>query len=120
MCGKKTGLVGNICKAVQQVGAERPMILHCITHQQALCGQSLQLSNVINDVVTTVNFIRSHALAHRQFKDFLSETEREYQDIPYHCEVCWLIRGKVLKRFLELRDEIEIFMNEKNRPVAFL
>jgi hypothetical protein len=26
----------------------------------------------------------------------------------------------VLKRFLELREEIEIFMNERNRPVDFL
>jgi hypothetical protein len=119
MCGTKTGLVGNICKAVQHVGAERPMILHCIIQQQALYGKSLQLSDVMNDV-TTVNFIRSHALAHRQFKNVLSETESEYQDIPYQCEVRWLSRGKVLKRLLELREEIQIFMNERNRPVAFL
>jgi hypothetical protein len=118
MYGTKTGLVGNICKAVQQVGAERPMILHCIIHQHALCGQSLQLSNVMNNAVTA-NFIRSHALAYRQLKTFSLEIEREYQDIPYHCEVRWLSRGKVLKRFLELRVEIEIFMNEINRPVAF-
>jgi hypothetical protein len=70
MCGTKIGLVGDICKAVQQVGAQRPMILHCTIHQKALCGQSLQLSDVMNDVVTTVNFIRSHALAHRQLKTF--------------------------------------------------
>ena len=120
MCGTKSGLVGNICKAVQQIGAEKPMILHCIIHQQALCGQSLQLSDVMDVVVSTVNFIRSHALAHRQFKNFLADIESEYQDIPYHCDVRWLSRAKVLKRFFELREEIDIFMNERNRPVAVL
>ncbi|XP_033606840.1 general transcription factor II-I repeat domain-containing protein 2-like [Cryptotermes secundus] len=38
-------------------------------------------------VVSTVNFIRSRGLNHRQFRDFLSEVEAEYPDLPYHTAV---------------------------------
>ncbi|PNF32729.1 hypothetical protein B7P43_G11587 [Cryptotermes secundus] len=57
-------------------------------------------------VVSTVNFIRSRGLNHRQFRDFLSEVEAEYPDLPYHTAVRWLSSGKVLLRFFELRAEI--------------
>ncbi|XP_023724818.1 general transcription factor II-I repeat domain-containing protein 2 [Cryptotermes secundus] len=70
-------------------------------------------------VVSTVNFIRSRGLNHRQFRDFLSEVEAEYPDLPYHTAVRWLSSGKVLLRFFELR-EIEIFLNEKKRPQPLL
>lgn len=120
MCGTKTGLVGNICNAVTGAGADKPMILHCIIHQQALCGKHMKISDVMDVVVQTVNFIRSHSLTHRQFKNFLAEIDSEYQDVPYHCEVRWLSRGKVLERFFQLRAEIDIFMTDKNRPVPEL
>ncbi|CAM2119702.1 unnamed protein product [Caretta caretta] len=35
MCGSKKGLVGQIYKACESVGCPKPMILHCILHQQA-------------------------------------------------------------------------------------
>ncbi|PNF15523.1 hypothetical protein B7P43_G16685 [Cryptotermes secundus] len=71
-------------------------------------------------VVSTVNFIRSRGLNHRQFGDFLSEVEAEYPDLPYHTAVRWLSSGKILLRFFELRAEIEIFLNEKKRPQPLL
>lgn len=89
-------------------------------HQQALCGKNASLSEIMNIVVHNVNYIRKSALSHRQFKNFLAEIESEYPDIPYHCEVRWLSRGYVLKRFVYLRSEIDIFMTEKNRVVTEL
>ncbi|XP_033606233.1 general transcription factor II-I repeat domain-containing protein 2 isoform X2 [Cryptotermes secundus] len=71
-------------------------------------------------VVSTVNFIRSRGLNHRHFRDFLSEVEAEYPDLPYHTAVRWLSSRKVLLRFFELRAEIEIFLNEKKRPQPLL
>lgn len=120
MCGTKTGVVGNICNSVKEAGGGKPMIFHCIIHQQALCGKNLDLAEVMNVVVKTVNFIRSSSLRHRQFKNFLAEIDSAYPDVPYHCEVRWLSRGKVLQRFFELREVIDIFMTEQRHPVSEL
>jgi hypothetical protein len=96
------------------------MTLHCIIHQQALCGKTLDLFCVKNPVVLAVNFIRSSAFRHRQFQDILKEIESEYSNIPYFIAVLWLSRGKILSRFFEPRNEIEIFLIEKNRPLPLL
>ena len=63
-------------------------------------------------VVWAVNFIRSHALIHRQFQTF-KEIDAEYSDLPYHKAVRWLSCGKVLLRFYNLRKEINLFLTER-------
>lgn len=67
----------------------------------------------MNVDIKLVNYIRAHALQHRKFKVFLSE----YGDIVYFTNVKWLSRGKCLKRFCKLREEIDMFMNEKQESV---
>lgn len=120
MSGHKTGLIGNFYNAIEQAGGKRPLVFHCIIHQQALCGKALGFSEIMLTVTKTVNYIRSHALNHRKFKNFLAEVESEYSDLPYHCEVRWLSRGKVLQRFFELREFVDIFMTEQEKPVEEL
>lgn len=114
MCGTGKGLVGQIFKACEEAKYNKPLVIHCIIHQQVLCAKNLNLSCVIEVVLTVVNFIRSRGLNHRQFREFLLEIEAEYPDLPYHTEIRWLSKGKVLSRFFELRNVIEIFLNEKN------
>jgi len=46
------------------------MTLHCIFHQHALCGKTLDFPCVMDAVISTVNFIRLSALSHNQFKTF--------------------------------------------------
>ncbi|KAL4098878.1 hypothetical protein QTP88_023396 [Uroleucon formosanum] len=81
MCGTKKGLIGQIFTNCEKESF-KPMTLHCIIHQQALCEKTLDLSCVMDPIISTVNFIRSSALRHRQFQDFLKEIETEYPDIP--------------------------------------
>ncbi|GFQ74060.1 general transcription factor II-I repeat domain-containing protein 2B [Trichonephila clavata] len=73
------------------------------------------MSEVLKPVISTVNFIRSFGLNHRQFLEEIGEN-----DLPYHTAVRWLSCGKVLQRFFELRAVIEIFFNEKHRPLTEL
>ena len=61
-------------------------------------------------VVKTVNFIKSHGLNHRQLKCFLVDVDCEYGKLLYHTEIRRLSRGKVLKRFYALRNQISLFM----------
>lgn len=120
MTGANIGLIGRINKEMENAHLRKPMQLHCIIHQQSLCGKILNLDSVMKIIVQTVNYIRRYGLNHRQFQNFLLEVEAEYGDVLYHSEVRWLSRGKILKRFFELRQEIKMFMYEKLKPVSEL
>ncbi|UYV63476.1 hypothetical protein LAZ67_2004175 [Cordylochernes scorpioides] len=96
MSGKDKGVVALVSKAVENDGGSKPLVLHCIIHQQSL----------------------SFGLNHRQFRQFIAEIGET--DLPYHTAVRWLSCGKVLQRFFELRAVIEIFFNEKHRPLTEL
>ena len=121
MVGSKAGLVEKICNEVANANGTPPLKFHCIIHQQVLCSKVLKFEDIMNVVVSTVNFIRRHGLNHRQFQTFLSEIDSEYGDVLYHTEVRWLSKGKVLRRFFALRHEIEIFLTEKGKiQEAFL
>ncbi|XP_053534711.1 general transcription factor II-I repeat domain-containing protein 2A-like [Ictalurus punctatus] len=67
----------------------------------------------MRDVVKIVNDIHSKVLSHLQFKVLLDEMDAQYGDVLYHQEVRWLSRGKVLRRFFDLRDEIRAFQESK-------
>ncbi|UYV83924.1 EPM2AIP1 [Cordylochernes scorpioides] len=118
MSGKDKGVVALVSKAVENDGGSKPLVLHCIIHQQSLCGKCLDMSDVLKPVISTVNFIRSFGLNHRQFRQFIAEIGET--DLPYHTALRWLSCGKVLQRFFELRAVIEIFLNEKHRPLTEL
>jgi hypothetical protein len=40
------------------------------------------------------------------------------EDIVYYTEIRWLSRGKMLKRVFDLKDEIQTFIAEKEKPIA--
>ena len=68
-------------------------------------------------VVSVVNYLRARALKHRTFRAFLEEVDAEYKDLVYHTEVRWLSRGRVLQRFVALKEEVLQFL--KNEPKTF-
>jgi len=113
MSGINNGLFGQITKACQVAEVSKPMFLHCILHQQALCGKHFDMNCVLKPVVSMVNFIRSRALNHRMFRSFIEECDSEFVDLPFFTSVRWLSCGKVLSRFFHLRNEIHIFLTEK-------
>lgn len=91
------------------------MTYHCIIHQEALCPKATGFEDVMSTVVKDVNFIRSRALNHRQFKCILDEMGALHEDVCYYTDVRWLSRGKVLERVLALRNAIAEFLLSKNR-----
>lgn len=102
MIGVNSRLVTLLKNYLQEknINAEDLMQFHCIIHQQALCSKRIEFQNVMKVVVSTVHFIKSRGLNHRQFKQFLDDIESEYGDLPFSTEVRWLSRGLTLERFL--------------------
>jgi hypothetical protein len=122
MVGARKGFIGIVQeKATQlQICSADLTKFHCIIHQQNLCAKSIKFMNVMEVVINSVNFLKSRALNHRQFKQYLADIFSDYEDVDYYCEVRWLSKGKMLKRFYNLRNEISNFFELKGKSIAQL
>jgi len=109
MSGIKKGLVGQVRQTCAKKSIAEPVFLYCIIHQQALCAKYVDMSCVLNPVVKMVNFIRSHRLNRRQFRDVLKQTDSASVDLNYYTAVRRLSCGSVLARVFGLR-EIKDFL----------
>jgi hypothetical protein len=87
------------------------VFLHCIIHQEALCGKIIKINQTMKVVVNIVNLIRggNKAQRHRAFITFLEEMDADYGDIPLHCDIRWLSAGKCSQLFFFLRQENKFF-----------
>lgn len=119
MLGTKKGLQGHTMDELSRQGLPHDLIwCHCIIHQENLCSKTLGFKDVMSKVIDNVNYIRAHALNHRQFKELLQELDANYGDVLYFSAVRWLSRGRTLKRFFELKDELAMFLGMKGQPVG--
>lgn len=94
------------------------LVFHCMVHRHALAGKHLckDLNETLKTVVKIVNFIKARPLNRRIFAQ-LCEDET-HQTLLLHTEVRWLSRGKVLTRFMELKDQIQEFLADHNQTLA--
>ena len=117
MTGRNSGLVARIRIELlnRKLNPENISVLHCIIHQENLCVKVLKFKHVMSTVVTCINFIKSRGLNYRQFRQFLDDIDTDHEDLLYYTEVRWLSRGKMLKRFYELKDEVSAFMTMKGK-----
>ncbi|KAL4101074.1 hypothetical protein QTP88_021094 [Uroleucon formosanum] len=110
MSGINKGLIGRINAKMVEERHEAPMIFHCIIHQEALCCKVLAWKDVMNIVVSTVNYIRKNALAHRQFKIFLEECDAEYGD--------WVLNLAFLTDITTLLNELNTKLQGKDKLLS--
>uniref|UniRef100_H2Z349 SPIN-DOC-like zinc-finger domain-containing protein n=1 Tax=Ciona savignyi TaxID=51511 RepID=H2Z349_CIOSA len=112
MVGKNNGFVKRFLDVIQ---TENVLVSHCIIHQENLCSKVL-FGEVMKNVVSCVNYIRSRGLNHRQFKSF----QLRLPGVNYFCAVRWLSRAAVLKRFRDLKEAIHTFMESKGQDISYL
>ena len=110
MVGSKIGLVGLL-----RANGINCITLHCVIHQEALCGKVLKMMNVMQSVVKMVNLIIGGNISqrHHLFVSFLKELDAEFSDLPLYTSIRWLRAGKVLKHFFGLRKEILSFFEDQ-------
>ena len=107
-----TGCNVGFCAQLEQFLGRTLLKYHCIIHQESLCGKSLQMKDVMSVVLKCVNDIRAAALK-REFRQLLNGVDEQYGELLLHTEVRWLFRGKVLARFLAVKDHVYNFLCEK-------
>ena len=90
-------------------------VIHCLLHRENLVGQhlSLDLSAVMKEVVDVVNFIQASAVNTRLFEQLFVDLGSQFQHLLFYSNVRWLSRGKLLRRLVDLRAEVQVFLNEK-------
>ena len=66
-----------------------------------------------NIAIKVVNFIKKSALNTRLFKQLCSDMNSEHETLLFHTEVRWLSKGNMLSRLYELREEVQIFLTNK-------
>ncbi|XP_026371976.1 protein FAM200A [Ursus arctos] len=115
-----TGKHSRVIEKLLEVTHNSALWNHCFIHREALVSKEIppSLMDVLKNVVKIVNFIKGSSLNGRLLEIFCSETGVNHTHLLFHTEVRWLSRGKVLSRVYELRNEIYIFLTEKQSHLA--
>ncbi|CAN8029908.1 unnamed protein product, partial [Ixodes persulcatus] len=104
MVGKNVGLVG-LLRSDPSTPDFLP--IHCIIHREHLVAKHFSYKDVMSTILRVVNYIRSNAKIHRQFRNFLEELElHEAPNDVYN----------VLSRFVDLLKPIQVFLEAKEKP----
>lgn len=112
MQGTDKGFVGQL-----RANNINSLVLHCLIHQQSLCGNTIKDTDALKTMIKITNLLRGghHSLTHRQLKPSLSEIETEYNNLLLVATSRWLSAGTCLQRFFLLRNNILTFL--KNSEV---
>lgn len=110
MMGGNIGFRGFVQRANANTSVD-----HCIIHRYSLASKTLpdSLKTVFNQAVEVVNYIKAKDLNSRVFKELCKEMGEKHQALLFHTEVRWLSRGKVFTRLVELRQTVQVFLEEK-------
>lgn len=84
---------------------------HCMIHREQLASKELSapIADILQQVVSMVNYIKPHPLRARLFAKVCADMGSEYENLLFHTEARWLSRGNVLERFFKLRNELLAF-----------
>uniref|UniRef100_A0A5S6QHT2 Uncharacterized protein n=1 Tax=Trichuris muris TaxID=70415 RepID=A0A5S6QHT2_TRIMR len=93
MVGRYSGFISYLKAVVPSV-----FTIHCLVHREHL----------------VVNFIKSHAVQNRLFRQLCEENGEDFDTLLLYTEVRWLSKGNCLQRFVALWDSIVAFMSDKD------
>ncbi|XP_071053483.1 zinc finger BED domain-containing protein 5-like [Onthophagus taurus] len=110
MVGINKGLIAKIQKVAPNVKS-----IHCCIHREALATRKMpaDLQKVLDESVKIVNYIKGRPLNARLFAQMCEEMGSSHTQLLFHTDVTWLSRGKILSRLFELRQELQVFLNDK-------
>jgi hypothetical protein len=117
MTGKKKGPLAQIRNLNN---ATDVIYTHCFSHREALAAKKIARKLIVlQEAVTVVNFISSRALDFHLFSKLCKDMGSDHDKLLLHAVVRWLSRG-VLRRLVELKEEVELFLTQENPTLADL
>ena len=91
-------MTGRVRGFIAKVKAQNPQIVtnHCILHREALVAKTMppELTEVLNQAVQMVNYIKSRPLKSRLFSQLCAEMGADHQSLILHTEVDGCLGGK--------------------------
>nr|XP_022903149.1 zinc finger BED domain-containing protein 5-like [Onthophagus taurus] len=114
LLGREKGAISRIIQLAPHIKHS-----HCCLHRHQLAVRriSQKLKDTLEETVQIINFIKKE-LNSRLFALLCEELSSTHKTLLLHAEVRWLSRGKILTRFVELKDEVRLFLNEHNHKYA--
>ncbi|CAH1988365.1 unnamed protein product [Acanthoscelides obtectus] len=90
---------------------------HCVIHRQALASKTLpqKLRHTLDSAIRIVNRIKSSALNSRLFTLLCEDLDSDHKVLLFHTKVRWLSKGNMLARFYELKEDVIIFLEFKEK-----
>lgn len=70
---------------------------HRIIHQQDLCGKVLNMKDVTDVVIKTVNSVHTRGLQMRLYRTQWEDAEAEHTELLLHAHIRWPSRGKLVR-----------------------
>jgi hypothetical protein len=72
---------------------------------------------VLEEAVKVVNFVKARPLNSRLFAVLCEEIQEDHKSLLLHSAVRWLSRGNVLKRLVQLKEEVRRFLQGSDSPL---
>ncbi|VVC43065.1 Hypothetical protein CINCED_3A015898 [Cinara cedri] len=96
MVGCHRGFIAYLKKTVPNV-----LTIHCVIHRQHLVAKNLSecLHKSLHYVISAINKIKNNSLNDRLFGLLCTENDEDFNQLLFHTEVRWLLRGACLDRF---------------------
>lgn len=121
MVGSQSGFIALLKHSIKEAGYSPEIFKHhCIIHQVQLCAKALSMNHVHDEVVSIVNYIKAHALHHRQFRALLEDVCHDQGDLVYFTKVRWLSRAATFSRFWNVFGEVKAFLEKKGKDIVLL
>ena len=112
-------MLGSRSGFITQVKQRNPEVVgtHCMMHREALASKTLpaKLRATLTDVIKVVNYVKGTALNTRLFRQLCTHYDSTHHDLLFYTQVRWLSKGNMLDRVLELRYELETFLDVQGK-----
>ncbi|XP_051044784.1 zinc finger MYM-type protein 6 isoform X2 [Phodopus roborovskii] len=105
---------------IQEITKNTVVFTHCFIHREHLAAEKLSpcLHETLLQSAQILSFVKNSASDSQMLAILCEEVGSEHVNLPLNAELRWLSRGRILTRLFELRQEIEILLNQKHSDLA--